>query len=117
MLKSKGFKVKMNIMDNQTTKHIKKFLATKECEIQLVEPHNKRLNAAERVIQTWKDALISALATTYADFPLQLWDGLTPQVEDCLNLMRASQIDPTISAYEVLNGPYDWNRYSLAPLG
>jgi hypothetical protein len=31
--------------------------------------------------------------------------------------MRASCINPAISAYEALNGPYDWNRYPLAPLG
>ncbi len=117
MLKSKGFKIRMNVMDNQATKHIKKFLTKKECDIQLVEPHNKQLNAAKQAIQTWKDAFIAALATTDADFPLQLWDRLTSQVEDCLNLMRASQIDPKISAYEALNGPYDWNRYPLAPLG
>ena len=61
--------------------------------------------------------MIGALATTDSDFPLQLWDKLTSQVQDCLNLMRASRIDPTISAYEALNGPYDWNRYPLAPLG
>jgi len=108
-LKKKGFKVKMNVMDNQATKNIKKFLTKKECDIQLVEPNNKRLNAAERAIQTWKDAMISALATTDSDFPLQLWDKLTPQVQDCVNLMRASRIDPTKSAYEILNGPYDWN--------
>jgi hypothetical protein len=117
MLEAKGFKVKLNVMDNQATKFIIKFLEEKNCKIQLVEPGNKRLNAAERAIQTWKDALIATLATTDRDFPLQLWDKLTPQVQDCLNLMRASRIDPTKSAYEVLNGPYDWNRYPLAPLG
>jgi hypothetical protein len=31
--------------------------------------------------------------------------------------MRASRINPAISAYEALNGPYNWNRYPLAPLG
>jgi hypothetical protein len=87
MLESKGFKVKLNAMDNQATKHIKKFLTEKECELQLVEPHNKQLNAAERAIQTWKDAFISALATTDTNFPLQQWDWLTRQVQDCLNLM------------------------------
>ncbi len=107
----------MNVMDNQATKNIKKFLTKKECDIQLVKPNNKRLNAAEQAIQTWKDAMISALATTDSDFPLQLWDRLTPQVQDCVNLMRASRIDPTISAYEALNGPYNWNRYPLAPIG
>jgi hypothetical protein len=46
-----------------------------------------------------------------------LWDKLTPQVQDTLNLMHASRINLTISAYEALNGSYDWNRYPLAPLG
>jgi hypothetical protein len=32
-------------------------------------------------------------------------------------MMHASRVDPTISAYEALNGPYDWNRYPLALLG
>jgi hypothetical protein len=32
-------------------------------------------------------------------------------------MMRASRVDPTKLAYEVMNGPYDWNRYPLAPLG
>jgi len=117
MLEAKGFKVKINVMDNQATKYIKKFLTEKECKLQLVEPHNKQLNAAKQAIQTWKDALISALATTDSEFPLQLWDRLTKQVQDCLNLMQASRIDSTISAYEALIGPYDWNRYPMAPLG
>ena len=117
MLEAKGFKIKLNVMDNQATKYIIKYLHEKNSKVQLVEPGNKRLNAAERAIQTWKNALIAALATTDRDFPIQLWDRLTSQVQDRINLMRASQIDPTKSAYEALNGPYDWNRYPLAPLG
>jgi hypothetical protein len=117
MLEAKGFKVKLNVMDNQATKYIIKFLTDNNCRVQLVEPGNKRLNAAERAIQTWKDALIAAFATTDSEFPLQLWDRISPQVQDCLNLMRPSRINPSISAYEALNGPYDWNRYPLAPLG
>ena len=116
-LKEKGYKPKLNVMDNQATKYIRKFLTEEECKLQLVEPHNHRVNAAERAIQTFKDAFIAALATTDRDFPLQLWDKLTPQVITCLNLLRASRTDPTKSAYEILNGPYDWNRYPLAPLG
>ena len=97
MLEAKGFKVKLNVMDNQATKHIIEFLIEHKCKVQLVKPGNKRLNAAKRVIQTWKDALIAAIATTDSDFPLQLWDRLTPQVQDCLNLMRTSRINPMIS--------------------
>jgi hypothetical protein len=51
----------------------------------LVEPHNHRVNAAERAIQTFKDHFISALATTDSEFPLQLWDKLTSQVKNTLN--------------------------------
>ena len=74
-------------MDNQATKHIKAFLSVQHCDLQLVEPLNHRVNAAERAIQTFKDAFIAALATTDVDFPIQLWDRLTPQVQTCLNLM------------------------------
>ncbi len=104
-------------MDNQATKHIKQFLSDNNCKLQLVEPHNHRVNVAERAIQTFKDVFIAALATTNVDFPLQLWDKLTPQVQTCLNHMQRSRIDPSKSAYETLYGPYDWNRYPLAPLG
>jgi hypothetical protein len=31
--------------------------------------------------------------------------------------MRASRINPKISAYEAIWGPYDWNRFPLAPPG
>ena len=39
-LESKGFKIKLNVMDNQCTKQIKKFLTGKDCELMLVELHN-----------------------------------------------------------------------------
>ncbi len=67
------------------------------------------MNAAELAIQTFMDAFIAALATTDSNFPLQLWDRITPQVQDTPNLMCASRINPNILAYEALNGSYDWN--------
>ncbi len=85
--------------------------------MQLVEPHNHCVNAAKWAIQRFKDLFISALAMADSDFPPQLWDRLTPQVINMLNMMRASRIDPLKSVYEVLYGPYDWNCYPLAPLG
>ncbi len=75
--------------------------------------HNYWINATERNIQTFKDAFIAALATTNSDFPLQLWDCLPPQVLNCLNMMHASRMDPSKSAYETLYGPYNWNRNPL----
>jgi hypothetical protein len=58
------------MMDNQCTKQIKKNLTANDCDLMLVEPHNHCMNGAERVIQTFKDHFISALATTDSEFPL-----------------------------------------------
>jgi hypothetical protein len=104
-------------MDNQATKYIKQFLNKKKCKLQLVEPHKHCVNATEWAIQMFKDAFLAALATTDGNFPIQLWDRLTPQVQNTLNMLRASRANPAILAYEALNGPYNWNRYPLAPLG
>ncbi len=52
-----------------------------------------------------------------SQFPLQLWDTLTPQVITCLNMSRPSRIDPSLLANEIIHGLYNWNRYLLAPFG
>ncbi len=70
----KGFMPQLNIMDNPATKHIKQFLIKNKSNLQVVEPHNHCVNAAERAIQMFQAAFIAALATTDSDFPLQLWD-------------------------------------------
>ncbi len=88
-------------------RHIKKILTKNNCKLQVVEPHNHQVNATKRAIQTFKAAFIAALATTNSDFPLQLWNRLTPKVEDTLNMLRASCIDPSKLAYKILHGPYD----------
>jgi hypothetical protein len=46
-LVSKGFKPKVNVMDNQATKAIKAYLTPQQVTLQLVEPHNHRVNAPE----------------------------------------------------------------------
>jgi hypothetical protein len=116
-LAQKGFKPKLDVMDNQATKYIKKFLTKEECKLQIVKPHNHHVNAVKCATQMFKDAFISALAMTNSDFSLQLWDRLTPQVINTLNMMQASRIDPTKSTHKVLYRMYDWNRCPLAPLG
>jgi hypothetical protein len=39
-LENKGHKIKLNVMDNQCTKQIKKNLTANDCNLLLVEPHN-----------------------------------------------------------------------------
>jgi hypothetical protein len=82
LLESKGYKIRLNVMDNQATQVINRFLETQDCDLLLVEPHNHRVNVVEGAIQMFNAHFISALATTDSNFPLQLWDRLTPQVEE-----------------------------------
>ncbi len=58
-LTKQGFHIKLNVMDNQATKYSKQFLDKNNCKLQLVVPHNHCVNAAERVIKTFKDAFIA----------------------------------------------------------
>jgi hypothetical protein len=109
ILVSKGYTPKINAMDNQATKAIKLYLTPQQCLLQLVEPGNHCVNVAERAIQTFKYQFIGAFGTNNVDFPIQLWDKLAPQVQDSINLLRGSQIDPTKLAYELLEGPCVWN--------
>jgi hypothetical protein len=67
-LTKKGFKPKLNVMDNQATKYIKQFLDRNECKLQLVEPHNHHVNVAERAIQMLTHSL-PPLLPQIATFP------------------------------------------------
>ena len=83
----------------------------------MVEPNNHRVNATEWAIQTFKNCFIGALETTEGDFLLKLWDKLAPQVQDSINNLHQSRVHPVISAYEALEGTFNWNRYLMAPPG
>jgi hypothetical protein len=97
--------IRLNIMDNQASQTIKKFLTKNQRELMLVGPHNHCANAAERVIQTFKDHFVSVLATTDINFPLQLWDRLALQVKNTLNMLHPLRINPNMLTHEAVHGP------------
>ena len=90
-LESKGFKPQFNVTDNECSKTIKDYLKQQKTTVQIVEPDNHRVNAAERAIQTFKNHFIAGLSTVDPNFPMQLWDELLPQAQDTLNLLRMSR--------------------------
>ena len=51
----RGFKPKLNVMDNQCSEKVQDFINKNNTDIQLVNPDDHRVNAAERAIQTWKN--------------------------------------------------------------
>eukprot|EP00978_Attheya_sp_CCMP212_P012781 scaffold31961_cov29-Attheya_sp.AAC.1 len=90
-LKKRGFKPVFNIIDNVATKAVKAYLEPEDIQMQLVEPHNHRVNAAERAIQTFKNHTIAGLSIVDEEFPSMLWHKLVKQSQDTLNMLRTSR--------------------------
>ena len=104
----------LNVTDNQAARPLNAFLKTKQCKWQFVEPHNHRVYATERAIQTFENHLISGLCCTDSEWPLQLWNKLTNQALIALNLCCTSRKHPDRSAYRSYYGRrYDWNTAGL----
>ena len=112
-LSDKGFKPKLNVTDNECSRAVQDFIHGQQCDWQLVEPNNHQVNATERAIQTFKNHFIAGLATVDREFPLQLWCYLLQQAELTLNLLRTSRHNPTMSAYQAMEGVYDYNATPL----
>lgn len=79
-----------------------------KAKFQLVEPHNHWVNAAKIAIKTAKYHFI-ALTKVSLDYLLQLWCQFVPQVQMTLNMLCRSRHNPTKSAYNTLEGVFDYN--------
>jgi len=84
-----------HLMDNEASAELKSEIR-KNCTIQLVPPDNHRRDLAERAIQTFKCHFKAILAGVDDSFPMQLWDKLLPQTILTLNLLRQSNVAPTV---------------------
>jgi hypothetical protein len=114
---AKGFKPKLQTLDNEASAVLKHFFITNDVEYQLVPPHCYRRNAAERAIRTFKEQFVAGLSSVDPTLPLHLWDILLPQVEITLNLLRTSRLHPQLSAAAHFHGLVDYNKAALAPPG
>jgi hypothetical protein len=112
---SKGFKPKLQTMDNEASAALKHYFTEKEMSYQLVPPHCNRSNATERAIRTFKEHFKSGLATVDPAFPIHLWDRLLPQAEIKLNILWSSRLHPQLSAAAYYHGLIDYNRTAFGP--
>ncbi len=103
-------------MDNEASAAFKAE-TKKNYKYQLVPPDNHRMNLAERAIQTFKNHFKAVIAEVDKTFPMQLWDRLLPQTVLTLNLLQQSNVASTVSAYQYVNGAFDYNKMPLAPMG
>jgi hypothetical protein len=113
----KGFKPKLQTLDNEASHVLKNFFTTNDVEYQLLLPHCHRRNAAERAIRTFKEHFVAGLSSVDPTFPLHLWDILFPQAELILNLLRTSRLHPQLSAASHFHGFIDYNKTSFTPPG
>jgi hypothetical protein len=94
----KGFKPKLQTLDNEASTALKNYFTVNDIAYQLVPPHCHRRNAAERAIRTFKEHFVAGLFSVDPSFPMHLWDRLLPQAEITLNLLRTSRLHPQLSA-------------------
>jgi hypothetical protein len=90
----KGFKPKLQTLDNEASAALNNVFTNNAVEYQLAPPHCHRRNAAERAIQTFKEQFVAGISSVDPTFPLHLWDILLPQAEITLNLLRTSRLHP-----------------------
>jgi hypothetical protein len=113
----KGFRPKLQTMDNEASAALINYFTEKEMNYQLVPPHCHRANAAERDIRTFKENFKAGLATVDPYFPAQLWDRIFPQAEIIFNLLRASRLHPQLVASTHYHGLIDYNKTAFGPPG
>ena len=105
-----GMQPNTYVLDNEVSSLLITAMNKEKINFQLVPPRIHRANLAERAIQTYKNHFKAGLATVDPDFPLAEWDRLIPQANITLNLLRASRVNPQLSAYAYLFGEFNYNK-------
>jgi hypothetical protein len=113
----KGFKPKLQALDNEASVALKNLFTVNDIAYQLVPPHCHRRNAAKRAIRNFKEHFVAGLSSVDPSLLLYLWDRLLPQAEITLNFLRTSRLHPQLSAAAHYHGLVDYNKTDFAPPG
>jgi hypothetical protein len=71
----KGFKPKLQTLNNEASAALNNFFTVNDIAYQLVPTRCHRRNAAERVIRTFKEHFVAGLYSVDPAFPLHSWDS------------------------------------------
>ena len=116
-LKDRSMLVDLQILDNEASTEYKRIINYEwGVGYQLVPPHIHCRNTAEHPIRTFKK-ILSTLSGMAPNYPNNLWDLLLPQTDLTLNIPRKSTLNPKISAWEYLQGSFDYKATPLGPIG
>jgi hypothetical protein len=113
----KGFKPKLQTLDNEASTDLKNFFTVNDIAYQLVPPHSHRHNAAERAIMTFKEHLVAGISSVDPAFSLHFGDRLLSQAEITLNLLPTSRLHSQLSAAAHFHGLVDYDKTDFDPPG
>jgi hypothetical protein len=117
-LAARGLSIDLQILDNKASSAYKETIPFKwNATFHLVPPDMHCRNLAERAIHMFKDNFLAFPASVDVAFLPYLWDLLLPQAELALNLLRQATLNPWISAWELFQGLFDFNKMPLGPVG
>ena len=51
-----------------------------------------------------------------ASCPIHIWSEMIPQMQDTLNMLHTLRNNNKFTAYEEIQGTFDWNLTPMAPL-
>ena len=104
-------------MDNEASRDLNDVLVKEHINYQLMPPHIRRANLAERTIRIFRNHFLAGLASVNPSFPLSEWNRLIQHAITSLNLLRSARANPKLSSYAYLFGQYDWNETPMVPPG
>jgi hypothetical protein len=113
----KGFKPKLQTLDNEASTALKNFFTANDEYCQLVPHRCHSCNAAERAMRTFKEQFVTGLSSVDPTFSLHLWDRILPQAEITLNLLSTSRLHPQLSTAAHFHSLVDYNKTAFAPPG
>ena len=94
-LVSKGHNPALHVLDNECRKALRNYINSEETNIQLVESHNHRVNAAEPTVKFVKYHTLASFATLNPNCPIQLW----------CNFLEQDEITSIFSAHHDVTAP------------
>jgi hypothetical protein len=71
-LSVKGFKPKLQTLDNEASTALKNFFTANNIAYQLVPPHCHQYNTEERAFRTFKEHFVAGLSSVDPSFPMHL---------------------------------------------
>ena len=71
-LKARNYKPNLNIMENEASTAVKRYITNANVHCQLVKPNRHRVNASERAICRFKNNFVAGLSYVHQKLPIYL---------------------------------------------